>query len=325
MLRFFCLIALFLIFFVNCKFTLLNPMLRIGRSSQQKCIHFIHQQTTTFTSQNRSAQENLLALICGKNIQPSPEKHLYTISGLIHLFVVSGSHFLVLEKMTVALKLPIFLRLGLHFLFLFASGFQPPAVRFLIQFLLFKSSWLCRQNYRADQQTLLAGISTLLLFPGWINSLSFLLSWAASLALASCTEVQTRWRRIWLGQCMLFCVLLPLILQIQPPNLLSIPLNLAFGGLLAFGLLPLAALSLFSNEVYWLFSMILQSLHQILSSIFRAEWSRHFLIDLPMQCSTGTLVLWLLILHFGIHLFFVSLIRRRILKHQLEANICSKI
>lgn len=273
-----------------------------GESAQQFCLlgiaHF-HQPIP-----------EMQALICGKNMESSAPKRIYEVSGLIHLFVVSGSHFVVLEKFAQWLNVPQRLRLTLHLCFLFASGFQSPAVRFLTQYFMFITPLHLGASLRADQKTLFAGLMGLVLFPAWANSFSFLLSWSASLALAFCSELHgVPWRWL-LNQILIFLILLPLLSMIQSPHLLSIAANLFLGELLGAILLPLAMSAVFSQTLMDLLKHILQILNRMLELVFYHPWTRALIIDGDVGFVASQMVMWVLLLHLLIHLILVIWLRK---------------
>ncbi|MFN8945858.1 MAG: ComEC/Rec2 family competence protein, partial [Pseudobdellovibrionaceae bacterium] len=236
--QFLLLIALLFIMLTPIHSLLLNKLTGLGSQGQKVCIHLVHSKILETRSLSFSPPQEMTALLCGENLKHSQEKTLYQSSGLIHLFVVSGSHFLVIERIAVFFKIPIFCRLIFFMFFLFFSGFQPPALRFVAQFLLFSTQLTWGNQFRSDQKTMFASFLVLVIFPDWITSFSFLLSWAASLAISCCSEIQNFFYQMIISQVLIFVVLFPILSQLQSPHLLSMAFNLILGGILSIVLLP---------------------------------------------------------------------------------------
>lgn len=303
--RFFGIIALFLILNSTTHVSILNYLKNKGEISQKNCITFVENRTAHFLNDKMSTTDEILALICGKNISTPQHQSLYALSGLIHLFVVSGSHFLLLENLASLCRVPLILRFFLHILFLFCSGFQPPAFRFLIHFILLATLFRNITTLRHDQKIFLSGFFTLCLFPSWLTSFSFLLSWAASLAITCCHEIHGFFRRHILTQIAIFLILFPLLCHLQTPHPLSIPLNLLLGSFLGMLLLPLAALAIFFHIAFQLMETLLSTLHQFLELIFHSPWSRFFLFAPPLTIPQSFMIVWIFFIHLCSHLWFV--------------------
>jgi len=122
------------------------------------------------------------ALICGINLPASQAKQLFVDTGLIHLMVVSGSHLVFLELLLA------FLPRGGRLFFLagycYLTGFQAPVVR------AFFKRWLGPQ---LKERLALTGLQieaaavllVLMIYPEWLTSRSFLMSWMCGLALCA--------------------------------------------------------------------------------------------------------------------------------------------
>lgn len=122
------------------------------------------------------------ALICGTTLSPSHAKLLFVDTGLIHLMVVSGSHLVFLEILLQFL--PRGIVQTVLALYCYLTGFQAPVVR------AFLRRMLARPLMRMSGMTLLqieaaTVLLALLLYPEWIVSRSFLMSWMCGLALAA--------------------------------------------------------------------------------------------------------------------------------------------
>ncbi len=118
------------------------------------------------------------ALICGIPLSASEEKRIFLDTGLIHILVVSGAHLIFLERLT--LWLPARARLSVLGVFCWLTGFGAPVVKAFLRRALEPRlhGWTTIQCEGA------AVAAALLLFPPWIVSRSFLMSWTCALAFA---------------------------------------------------------------------------------------------------------------------------------------------
>lgn len=122
------------------------------------------------------------ALICGIPLPASRAKILFVDTGLIHLMVVSGSHLVFLEMLLAFLPLPA-LRVVLA-LYCYLTGFQAPVVRAFLRRVL--AAPLTRASGMTVLQIEAATVTVALaLYPQWLTSRSFLMSWMCGLALAA--------------------------------------------------------------------------------------------------------------------------------------------
>ena len=145
--------------------------------------------TRTFSESFRH-RELARGFICGASLQNSKEQWLFQQSGLIHLIVVSGGHLQILTSVLLECS-PLWLRrrsrafhwiLGLIlFAYCLMTGFQAPVVRALFSRLFSFLSTRWRWNWDASKSQIAAAALVLTLFPEWIHSLSFYLSWLASI------------------------------------------------------------------------------------------------------------------------------------------------
>lgn len=137
----------------------------------------------------------LHALVCGKNFSSAAQSQHLIASGLIHLFVVSGSHLQILQKLLqiplkkLCNKLPslvFYLEttiLALLFIYSAVCKFNPPIFRcFLAVFFIFSSQKL-GLRWRTQTLVLISGLFCLVLAPEWATSLSLQMSWIAALTL----------------------------------------------------------------------------------------------------------------------------------------------
>ena len=76
---------------------MLKKLTSLARTTHDNCLHFLPK-----SSQNPQAHA---ALLCGENVTVEEIKSSLIRSSLIHLFVVSGSHLLLLEEIFIFLNL----------------------------------------------------------------------------------------------------------------------------------------------------------------------------------------------------------------------------
>lgn len=263
---------------------------------------------TELVNVNSKNQTLIDALICGKNISSAEKNLILQKTSLIHLFVVSGSHFIVLN-LILLLLLPrhtfyLFVRLIILFLFCILSGMSPPATRGLLMIL--SSSILNKMP--SDILTLIIGLICLCLFPRWVTSYSLLLSWYASLAL--CWSFlfynYSQYKKILFTQIIIFIFMsipLSFTFSLHP---LSIIFNLLFAHLLGFILFPLAILTALIPKISFLFDAINSFLFSLLEKISFSipTYSTNFKINF--------LFLWtvLFILHLFTHIYRIHHLRK---------------
>lgn len=217
---------------------LLEKASSFSRNFQIKCLSVLPDSSARF------AQASLL---CGENVTKTSFKKALLHTSLIHLFVVSGSHLIFLEQILCLLRLPLWIRILVWLFYSLMCGWQPPLVRALISILVRCAEKTRGAYWPADLQTLWAGLTTLLLFPPWMQSRSLLMSWNASLALNArglLPEMNSPRRLFWLG-LLIYFLMLPLLWGFGNLHPLSILFNLCLAPLVSFWLLPLAFLSVF--------------------------------------------------------------------------------
>lgn len=136
-----------------------NPLHRLCLSQIKKSM--IHQELTA-------------ALVCGKNLTSTKTKDLFIRSSLIHIIVVSGSHFAVLAGILEFFQLPVLFIFFVLFLFLIMTGTQAPGV---LAFLFFSIKKFIFPRAKSSHHLLLSGLLALVLIPQGLDSFSLYLSW----------------------------------------------------------------------------------------------------------------------------------------------------
>ncbi|MFN8847847.1 MAG: ComEC/Rec2 family competence protein [Bdellovibrionales bacterium] len=213
-------------------------------------IHFFNESCLNFNPIDSNYDNVWNALVCGKGLADNDFSHQLKATGLIHIFVVSGSHFLILQQIFERLRIPS--PVGITFLvfFNFLSGFTAPGTRACLG-----SSLNPILKLNGHQKVLFISVMTLLINPDWIRSYSFWLSWLASLILE--ISPKDRFRIIQNFLYYLTWSFLGMTL-----SLWSIPLNVLIAPLIGWVLFPLSLLSFFPGFDL-LFTFLLKSLEHL--------------------------------------------------------------
>lgn len=127
-------------------------------------------------------QDSLSALLCGKNLNQGHENEVLTRVGLIHLFVVSGSHLIFLEQILLAFGASqSFVGVTL-FIFLMMTGFTAPALRAFLYWIISRANISEKWNWSPNTRAFIAGLLSFVLLLGQ-QRFSLLLSWNCSVIL----------------------------------------------------------------------------------------------------------------------------------------------
>jgi ComEC/Rec2-related protein len=257
-------------------------------------------------------QSELKALVCAENFTTLSATELYAASGLIHLFVVSGAHLVLIERMlhflTHKFKWSRLIIFSCLFCYAFICDLNAPICRALVSFSL--NQYLYSKNFQWPTVTrsLMIGLITLLLNPAWVNSLSLQMSWLAAFA----TNVSADYlkdRHIFFRQLIFFMFLYPTLMFMQALSLSTVLFNLFFAPLLEYVLFPLALLTCVLHPFYIPFDKML--------SFFNSSLRMLEVDYTPAQMTTPAnwvVIIWFLIfaLHFITHAFFVYRTQRLI-------------
>lgn len=187
-------------------------------------------QSSPFKNQTENVWQ---ALVCGQSLMRTEFwGNALKSSGLIHIFVVSGSHFLVFTWILNFLHIPNWIQNIVLWTFNAATGFTAPGTRACLALSLQKT--LCLQDH---QKTLCVGFLCLGLQPDWIFSYSFWLSWLAGFMLQFCPRDPLR-----ILQNFLFFATWSFLGT--PLSLWALILNIFLAPIIGWVLFPLALLSL---------------------------------------------------------------------------------
>lgn len=242
----------------------------------------------------------LASLVCAQNVTESSLRAGLIDSGLLHLFVVSGSHLIFLLWVLSALRVPPWMRAGLLVAYVALTGAQAPALRALLATTV---PWLLRRlggALRTDQKVLFAGVLTLALVPDWFASLSLQLSWACALALGLAPGAGV------LASCVVIHVLLwPFVAGWSPHPPIAILCNAVLGPLLGGLLFPVALATMVTELAVKPFDFLMAALRSVLAGIPPAPPAD----GVPLLAIAQG---WALLIgfHAGAHLHFLRKARR---------------
>lgn len=228
------------------------------------------------------------ALVCGVSLEPSEILQLLKLSGLIHLFVVSGSHLVFIEHFLLY-RCPRILRLVILTGFAFLSGLQPPVVRSWIN--LYLPFVLERWGWRSSFSIWMAGVLSLLVNPTWIASLSLQLSWGCALGL----HMPKMWRlpKALSQSLWIFIFLYPLLWS-SPKSYLSPICNWLIAPVIGLLLFPLSllvmgvhqltfvgdfAFTYFNNAMLWLEPLLIAAPQIVQPLPIELRWLWVFLLQ----------------------------------------------
>jgi len=232
------------------------------------------------------------ALICGQSLPNSILKMQLIQFGLIHCLVVSGAHLLFLERFIQRL-LPRPLIGPALFLYSIFSGLQAPVLRAYFQWLFSQQSHSKPLPRNPYQISLISGLLCLALFPQWILSYSFLLSWSASLCLHICSSKSYVTKHIALYFC-LFIFISPLG-SAQPISILS---NILLTPIVGAILFPLSFISFFFHP--------LLKISDLAWSLFLALLNQLPHAPISKIISPSIFQLWLVLWIFLLSMVFIS-------------------
>lgn len=264
-------------------------------------IYFAHKFCLNFSPVNSDFHLLYSAMVCGADPQFNDFGLDMRNIGLYHLLVVSGSHLIFLEQILN----PITSRFGrtgdlcLFFtLILFALGCSllPPVTRALISFMLRKSSEELKLFWQGHHLALFSGLATLIIFPEWIHSLSFLMSWLASLlvSLPIRSELKKHFA-VYFG-------LFPLFIGLQAQHPLTSVINWLMSPILGLLLFPASLLCFLLKPLTFLIDPLWHALIYIanlLGDYFLLPYSNYYL-------ARPLLWLYLFSLHFMVYKYLVA-------------------
>lgn len=184
--------------------------------------------------------DSLNALICAEKITDQNLNFLLSLSGLIHIFIVSGSQLSLLIATLEFIKFPKFIRLPVLFLYSSLLNWQAPLLRGLSEQVLRLSRFCPRKN---SYRKLLAGSILLIFMPNLLFSRSFVMSWVAALSSGLIDIEPTSFKAACKSQLYVYLGMAPLLFGFAPLHPISVLCNLLLAPLIGFVIFPFAVLS----------------------------------------------------------------------------------
>jgi|GEM_PF-1292254 ComEC/Rec2-related protein len=269
---------------------LLNNTTALSSKFQKKCNDILPTQQDISTP--------LASLICGEKITDQDLAQNLSESSLIHLFVISGSHLLLLDELLSILSFPLFVRSWILLSYTLVAGWQPPVVRALFGWGLRKFPTFQSLHLPTDLVVLFTGLFTLALFPDWIESKSLLMSWCASLALTvpGTFKVRGSLNKILLMQICIFIFMIPCLWGFGSLHPLGLLFNLLLGPAVGFLLIPLGALAIVAPSTGFLFSGVLTAFNELMRGL-----TDPIVLPKGEALSVEMLWLWVIALHCSLH------------------------
>lgn len=258
----------------------------------------VHQKCTQSLPKNLNELSALNSLLCGEKITDQKLQNKLLLTSLIHLFVISGSHLILIDHLFSKMALPFLVRFLVLSVYSLIALAQPPVIRALISMGARQLSRNTGWFWSGDVSVLLTGVFTLFLFPDWWDSLSLQLSWAASLALCvpGLFQVRKALQKICILQLAVFIFLIPLLWGFGSLHPLSLVFNIFLGPVIGFLLLPLGVLVTVIPSLGFIFDHTIQ----IFQSVMQAFSDP---IQMPQDSvfSRSSLWIWIGFLHLGFY------------------------
>lgn len=257
----------------------------------------------------------LKALVCGANFSEAQTSNLYIATGLIHLFVVSGAHLILIKKILDFIfaflkleKIGSWLCAFILIYFSASCAFNAPVTRALLSFLL-ADDFIFKKNFWPQHfRIFVVGLLTLLFNSLWISSLSLQLSWLIALGLYLNRNYFSQ-RHLLFQQIINMSLIYPTLLFLQVPQPIIALLHLVFSAFLELILFPLALLVRFFHFLAPLFDLLILLLKNIL---IKTEVS----YQLQTAETPPTLVIFnwglIFVIHFTIHIFHLKKEREKL-------------
>ena len=250
-------------------------------------------------------RESLAALICGENFAKTKQSFLLTQSGLIHLFVVSGSHLIFLEQLLVIIGCGEHIIGGALFAFLWLTGGTAPALRAFLYWVISQTNELEKLNWGRSQRALIAGFLCLVILWGE-QTFSLLLSWTCAAILIFSSEFFKDSIKLLLGQQILITAITNLVFfNFNGNPIWSLIANLIAITFMEVVLFPLAILTTFLRSTR-IFDWTMHLIFRICEGIPHTAFTQRQ----PNLVSLFWPIFVILFLHFFAHLQSVSRKRR---------------
>lgn len=276
--------------------SLLTNTSTLSQKFQKKCVQIL--------PKNSLERQSLASLLCGEKITDAELQKNLQRTSLIHIFVISGSHLILLDELLGILRIPLFVRFAFLSFYSLAVGWQAPAVRALVG--LFSRTFLRHRRlyFPPDLGVLVAGLLTLTLFPSWWSSLSLLMSWCAALALcwAPLLRIRASLPRLFLSQVCIFLFMSAPLWGLGSLHPLSLVYNLILAPAVSYLLLPLGFAATLFPPLVGVFDSVMALFRVTLDVL-----GEPIVVSKAQPPSVELLWLWILFWHVFMHLLRVHL------------------
>lgn len=257
-----------------------------------------HKICLSFSPTDVISSQELNALVCGHDFLSLADSQIYIVSGLIHLFVVSGSHLVLIERTLSKLGRRLFIPTEIvHMIliiYIFVCNLNPPIVRSYLFIIVLEISKKYFLQLKTHNALLAASLMGLALQPHWITSLSYQMSWIAGLTLIYIDEIYKK-SHVLIKNFLFYLHFYLTMLFLGLPQLVTVLISTVLSPLLEYVLFPLAFLVFIWSDLGALFDFLIHSLKFCLSQFELTSLTRNFNAYIVVMTN------WLLI--FALHLF----------------------
>lgn len=248
---------------------------------------------------NPQTRPALQALVCGHNFESLEVSRLYLSSGLIHLFVVSGSHLILAEKVLSSFfkvwpfKYASTIIICCLFAFCIVCELNPPVVRSFLGICI--GLFLTREHrhWPRDYTILITGLLCVSLKPEWATSLGLQMSWLAALAIHINERILSTRPKL-LHQLTFYILFIFSFSCLGFPAFTALLTCFFFSPVLEFVLLPLAFLTIPFPILDIVFEKLILALNYVLAHM---ELSTSLILS---DVQETLIINWFVI--FGLHL-----------------------
>lgn len=257
----------------------------------------LHKICVDFLISTSSEPENIQSVLCGSSITDTQLNFNLSKTSLLHLFIISGSHLVILDSLMTRAKIPFVVRHLFLLVYSLITKLEAPVLRALTSLWFQQLLKKLNLKFSSDLKVLCAGLFTLIININLWDSRSLQLSWLAALGLCmSLIPTKNIFYKVILSQIAIYVFLLPALYGFGNLHPLSVFFNLTIGILLGVFLIPTALIAALIPSAYFIFESLLDAIH----------WTSIELTH-PIQISKHSLlsnqIIWLWI--FSLHIFFI--------------------
>ena len=260
-----------------------------------------HSQCLSLVSNHKVNQTIYDSIICGEKLSDNLLKEGLQKIGLIHLFVVSGTHLLILHRLIKFLlkglspknienhhKEASLYSKGLKFLpslllLIYCAGcsFNPPVLRAFTYIHLSKLNKHFKLFWTPYFTTLISIMLLVCIFPDWVKTYSLLLSWAASLAINYSNSLFKKNNNIFYTSIFVYIFLFPILISFNFLSPLSIVVNALVTPILSILLIPLLFLGASLSSISFILDPVISEIIEGLSFISSTFEQTHHSFKIP--------------------------------------------